>query len=332
VALIFSTHPLHPAVTAQLASAAEYRVASAPTAAAILAEGTGAEVLIVRAPVPPEYFQLALGLRAAVRHGAGLDMIPLQAATAAGVLVANVPGANAATVAEHVMFAAIGLLRGFRAMDADLRSRGWAAGRAHADAGRDLGPRRLGILGFGNIGRAVHRMAQGFGMEVIACTRHPESLPKGVRAVPLDTLVAEADVLVLCCPLTDDTRGAISAARIARMKPGAVLINVARGPVVDTAALIRALTDGRIAGAALDVFDEQPLPPDSPLWQMRNVILTPHMAGITEDSMLRMGQTVADETLRILANGLPENFCNPAVEARYRLRFPPQGYPSSPAF
>ena len=320
--LIFSTHPLHPAVTEQLAAAAEYRVASSPTAAAILAEGTGAEVLIVRAPVPSEYFRKAGQLRAALRHGAGLDMIPVEAATAAGVLVANVPGANAATVAEHVIFAAIGLLRGFRAMDGDLRSRGWAAGRAHADAGRDLGPRRLGILGFGNIGRALHRMAQGFGMEVMACTRRPGTLPKDVRAVTLDDLVAGADVLVLCCPLTDETRGAINAERIARMKPGAVLVNVSRGPVVDTAALIRALTGGHIAGAALDVFDTQPLPPDSPLWGLPNVILTPHMAGITEDSMRRMGQTVAEETLRILAGGLPQNFCNPQVEALYRVRFP----------
>ena len=320
--MIFSTHPLHPAVTERLSATGDYRVASAPTAAAILAEGAAAEVLIVRAPVPPQYFSVAGQLRAAVRHGAGLDMIPVEAATAAGVLVANVPGANAATVAEHVIFAAIGLLRGFRAMDADLRSRGWAAGRAHADSGRDLGPRRLGIFGFGNIGRALHRMAQGFGMEVMACTRRPETLPDAVRAVSLDTLVAEADVLVLCCPLTQDTRGAISAARIARMKPGAVLINVSRGPVVDTAALVAALAGGQIAGAALDVFDDQPLPPDSPLWAMRTVILTPHMAGITEDSMLRMGQTAADEVFRILAGGLPQNLCNPAVEARYRARFP----------
>jgi D-3-phosphoglycerate dehydrogenase len=322
VALIFSTHPLHPAVTERLAATGEYRVASAPTGAAMLAEGAAADVLIVRAPVPPEYFRKAVQLRAALRHGAGLDMIPLEAATAAGVLVANVPGANAATVAEHVIFAAIGLLRGFRAMDADLRGRGWAAGRAHADSGRDLGPRRLGILGFGNIGRALHRMADGFGMEVMACTRRPATLPEAVKAVSLDALVAESDVLVLCCPLTGDTRGAISAARIARMKPGAVLINVSRGPVVDTAALVAALEGGRIAGAALDVFDDQPLPPESPLWGLRNVILTPHMAGITEDSMLRMGQTLAEEALRILAGGLPRNLCNPAVEARYRMRFP----------
>lgn len=322
MAQIFSTHSLHPIVTKRLQTAGSYLVASAPTAAAALAEGLGAAVLIVRAPIPPAYFALAPGLRAAVRHGAGLDMIPLQAATDAGVLVANVPGANASTVAEHVIFAAIGLLRQFRAMDVALRQSGWNAGRAFADHGGDLAGRRLGLLGFGNIGRALHRMAQGFGMQVAATTRRPETLPAGVAALDLDDLAATSDVLVLCCPLTDETRGAISAARIAMMKPGAVLINVARGPIVDTDALIAALQARRIAGAALDVFDVQPLPVTSPLWSMDNVILTPHMAGITADSMLRMGNTAADETLRILSGHLPVNFCNPQVEPAYRARFP----------
>ena len=316
MALIFSTHPLHPAVTDLLAAAAGYRVASAPTAAAMLAEGAGAEILIVRAPVPPEYFRKAGQLRAAVRHGAGLDMIPMEAATAAGVLVANVPGANASTVAEHVIFAAIGLLRGFRAMDADLRSRGWAAGRAYADSGRDLGPRRLGILGFGNIGRALHRMAEGFGMEVVACTRRPESLPATVRAVTLDGLVAGADVLVLCCPLTEATRGAISAARIARMKPGAVLINVSRGPVVDMAALIRALTGGQIAGAALDVYENESglfftnrsdLSMDDRIlhWDrnmvrlanLPNTIISPHVAFLTGEALDNICKTTLDNLI-----------------------------------
>lgn len=318
---IFSTHPLHPEVTARLKIAADFRVASAPTPAAILAEGLQAVVLIVRANIPPDYFARAVGLRAAVRHGAGLDMIPMQAATDAGVLVANVPGANANTVAEHTIFAAIGLLRRFRAMDAALRQQGWTAGRAFSDHGSDLGGRQLGIFGFGSIGRAVNRIAQGFGCRVAATTRRPETLPPNVLPLDLDALTATSDVLVLCCPLTDATRGAISAERIASMKHGSVLINVARGPVVNTAALVSALQSRRIS-AALDVFDTQPLPETSPLWSLDNVILTPHMAGITEDSMLRMGQMAADETLRILQGDLPVNFCNPAVEPAYRRRFP----------
>ncbi len=322
MAQIFSTHPLHPDVTLRLQAAGDYRVASAPTAAAIMAEGRGAAVLIVRAPVPPAYFAQAPALRAAVRHGAGLDMIPMQAATEAGVLVANVPGANASTVAEHAFFAAIGLLRQFRAMDTTLRQHGWNAGRAFADHGADLAGKRLGILGFGNIGQALHRIAAGFGMQVTATTRRPESLPQSVQPLPLDTLVATSDVLVLCCPLTPETQGILNAARLKAMKPTAVLINVARGPIIDTEALITALQSRRIAGAALDVFDTQPLPATSPLWALENVILTPHMAGITEDSMRRMGNTAVDEALRILNGDLPLNFCNPEVEPAYRARFP----------
>ena len=321
--MIFSTHPLHPDVTARLKAAGDYVVATAPTAQAIMAEGLAAEVLIVRANIPPDYFAQARALRAAVRHGAGLDMVPMQAATEAGVVVANAPGANAVTVAEHALFAAMALRRQFRAMDLALREKGWAAGRGFADSGRELEGAVFGIVGMGNIGRTLTCILQlGFGLQVISATRRPETLPPGVVPVSIDDLVAKADVIVLCCPLMDATRGLISAARIAKMRAGAVLINVARGPVVDIAALTAALRHGRIAGAALDVFDVQPLPTDSPLWAMPNVILTPHMAGITEQSMLRMGQVCADEAMRILANDLPLNFCNPAVEAAYRRRFP----------
>jgi D-3-phosphoglycerate dehydrogenase len=323
MAQVFSTHPLHPDVEKRLRAGNDYRIASAPTGAAVLAEGLKADILIVRAPIPPEYFAAAPGLRAAVRHGAGLDMIPVEAATRAGVVIANVPGVNAVTVAEHAIFAAIGLLRRFRAMDRALRTEGWAAGRAHSDHGRDLSARTLGIFGMGNVGRALHRIAaQGFGMEVIATTRRPETLPLGVRSVDLDQLASQSDVLILCCPLTEATRGAITAARIAAMKPSAVLINVARGPVVEINALTFALVNRQILGAALDVFDTQPLPGDHPLFALDNVILTPHMAGITEDSMLRMGHGAADEVQRILSDDLPLNFCNPEVEPLYRRRFP----------
>jgi len=322
MAQVFSTHPLHPDVTTRLRAASDYRTASSPSAAAIMTEGTGADVLIVRAPIPPEYFSQAKGLRAAVRHGAGLDMIPVEAATAAGVLVANVPGANAATVAEHAFFAAIALLRQFRRVDRDLRQHGWTAGRAHADHGRELCGRTLGILGYGAIGRALYQIATGFGMQVIAHTPRPATLPADIRAVDLDTLAAQSDILVLCCPLTPATRGALSAARIGSMRSGAILINVARGPVIDTPALIDALQSGHLGGAALDVFDTQPLPPDDPLFALDNVILTPHMAGITEDSMLRLGQIATDEVLRILRGDLPVNLCNPQVTAGYRTRFP----------
>ena len=320
---MFSTHPLHPDAEAALRAAADYRVASSPTAAAIMAEGSGADVLVVRAPIPPAYFTAAPHLRAAVRHGAGLDMIPMEDATAAGVLVANVPGANAATVAEHAIFAAIALLRRFRQVDAALRGQGWEAGRAFADHGRELGGAVMGIVGMGQIGQALARIAaQGFGMRVLTHTRRAEAVPAGVAAVTLDVLLSQADVLVLCCPLTGATRGLLSAARIAAMKPGAVLVNVARGPVVDEAALIAALLSGHLGGAALDVFAHQPLAADHALFALPNVILTPHMAGITADSMDRIGQVTVAEVLRVLAGGLPVNLCNPGAVPRHWARFP----------
>ncbi len=298
-------------------------IASAPDKDTLLAEGRGADIIIVRAPLPAALFDDPPRLRAAIRHGAGLDMIPVEAATQAGVLVANVPGVNARTVAEYVIMASTMLLRRMPAVDRDLRRYGWQAGRAHADRGRELSGRCLGIVGVGNIGRALAQIAQdGFGMDVIASTRRPDALPEGVRAVSLDALAEEADIVVLCCPLTPETRGLVSRNRIFRMRPDAVLINVSRGPVVDEDALVEALRAGRIGGAALDVFTTQPLPADHPLLELDNVVLTPHMAGITEESMLRMGTGAAEEAVRVLSGGLPLNFCNPEVEEHYRRRFP----------
>ena len=322
MAKVFSTHPVHRDVEHMLKSICNLQVASSPDQQTIMAEGLQADVILVSAPIPQAYFSQATQLRAAVRHGTGLDMIPMQAATQAGVIVANAPGANAASVAEYVIFTAIGLLRRFRQTDAALRQTGWQAGRAFSDQAHDLGGRRLGIVGFGNIGRALASLAQAFGMPVAATTRRPTTLPANVQPMGLDDLVAHCDVLVLCCPLTEATRGLISAAQIARMKPEALLINVARGPLIDTQALIAALAARRIGGAALDVFDVQPLPPDHPLFGFDNVILTPHVAALTDESMYRMGETSAQEVGRILAGEFPLNFCNPEVKPLYRRRFP----------
>lgn len=306
-----------------LKEAGELRIASAPTGEAILAEGRDADALVVRAPIPPAFFERAPRLRLAVRHGVGLDMIPVEPATEAGVLVANVPGANAATVAEHVFFAGVALLRRYPQVSRDLREKGWAAARAHSDRGHELFGRTLGVVGFGAVGQAVARLGKAFGMELSAFVRRPETLPEGVGFRPLDRLFREADMLVLCVPLTPETRGMVSRALIAAMKPDAVLVNVARGPVVDEAALLEALQESRILGAALDVFSEQPLPPGHPFLSLANVILTPHMAGITEESMARMGIGAAEEVLRVLRGELPKELRNPEAVARYRARFSP---------
>ncbi|KKA11047.1 2-hydroxyacid dehydrogenase [Sinorhizobium meliloti] len=323
MSFIFSTHRLHPDAEAMLKAAGDLRVASAPDPETLLREGEGAEIVIVRAPIPPAFFGNVPALRAVVRHGAGLDMIPYDAATAAGVLIANVPAVNAPTVAEHVFMVTLALLRQFRPTDRDLRNMGWSAGRAHSDRALDLAGRIMGVIGMGNVGKAVFRIAKyGFQLEIVANSRSPESLPDGVRFLSVDDLVSTADIVVLCCPLTPKTTGLLSRERIARMKPGAILVNVSRGPVVDDAALIEALEMGRIGGAALDVFSTQPLPPEHPYFRQDNVIVTPHLAGITEESMMRMGKGAAAEAIRVMEGGLPVNLRNPEVVEHYRRRFP----------
>lgn len=323
MSFIFSTHRLHPDAEAMLKAAGDLRVASAPDPETLLREGEGAEIVIVRAPIPPAFFENVPALRAVVRHGAGLDMIPYDAATAAGVLIANVPAVNAPTVAEHVFMVTLALLRQFRPMDRDLRNMGWSAGRAHCDRALDLAGRIMGVIGMGNVGKAVFRIAKyGFQLEIVANSRSPESLPNGVRFLSVDDLVSTADIVVLCCPLTPETTGLLSRERIARMKQGAILVNVSRGPVVDDGALIEALEMGRIGGAALDVFSTQPLAPEHPYFRQDNVIVTPHVAGITEQSMMRMGIGAAAEAIRVMEGGLPANLRNPEVVEHYRRRFP----------
>ncbi|MER8706336.1 hydroxyacid dehydrogenase [Mesorhizobium sp. M0323] len=320
---ILSTHRLHPRAASMLTGAGELVVASALDAATLAAEARNADVIIVRAPLPAALFEGAKKLRAAIRHGAGLDMVPMEAANAAGVLVSNVPGVNARSVAEYVMFAALALLRRFRVLDRDLRAKGWLAGREHTVVASELAGKTIGIVGLGAIGQAVgHIAAHGFDLNVVATTRSMRPAPDRVGFLSIDALIEQSDIIVLCCPLTPETRGLISRERIERMKPDALLINVSRGPVIDDDALIEALQKGRIGGAALDVFATQPLPPNHPYFGFDNVIVTPHMAGITEQSMMRMGVGAAGEALLVLANRLPVNLRNPEVVEHYRRRFP----------
>ena len=320
--LIYSTHDLHPRAVEEFSALGRFIVASAIDPATLIREATDAAILIVRAPIPPALFEVATGLRAAIRHGAGVDMVPLEAATAAGVLVANAPGTNARSVAEYAIFTALGLLRRFRQIDGDLRRQGWLAARVHADHAGELAGRTLGLVGYGAIGKTLARMArEGFDMRVLAARRRNLAVDEGVEGCGLDDLLARSDIVILACPLNEETRGLIDARRLALFKPGALLINVSRGPVVEEAALVAALVQGRLGGAALDVFAQQPLAPDHPFFALDNVILTPHLAGLTEESMARMGMVVVEETRRILAGGLPQNFVNPEAAEAYRRRF-----------
>ena len=320
--IVYSTHTLHPHAVAMLDGIATLKVASALDPQIFVRESRDAAAFVIRVPVPAEIFEDAPMLRLAARHGAGIDMVPMEAATRAGVLVSNVPGANARTVAEYIFFAAIALYRRFRPIDRDLRNKGWLAGRVETVHGRELAARTLGIVGMGNIGRAAATIAMaGFGLNVIATSRSRQSLPEGIDWRTLEELMAESDIIAICCPLTPETRGMIDADRIARMKPEAILINVARGAIVDDDALLAALRENRIGGAALDVFDTPP-EPDHPYFSFDNVLVTPHMAGISEESMERMGTGAIAEVIRVLEGRLPVNLRNPEVVEHYRRRFP----------
>jgi D-3-phosphoglycerate dehydrogenase / 2-oxoglutarate reductase len=242
-----------------------------------------------------------------------------------GVLVANVPGVNANAVAEHVLRSLLQLARFSAPMARQLqaRSAGWGKARALADASFELHGRTLGLVGYGHVGRAIARLcATGLSMRVLAHTRSPlGSDEPHAQRMPLTELLAQSDFVVLACPLTEATRGLIGVTELALMKPGAFLVNVARGPVVQEAALIDALQSGRLAGAALDVFDTIPLRDDHPYWALENVLITPHVAGITDDSMRAMGQGAVLAVLHLLRGEVPPNCINPQAVPAFLARF-----------
>lgn len=314
--VVLLTNPIDPPARERLAQQAQVVLAPADDPAtlreALIAHSPHA--LIVRAMLPADLCALAPRLLAAVRHGAGVDLIPVSAATEAGVIVANVPGANAATVAEYAVAQMLRLARGLEPIEDGLRAPGWAAVRGLADAGRELAGATLGIVGMGAIGAHLARIAsQGFGMRVLGHRRSAAPMPEGVTPAGLDALLAASDWVVLACPLTEQTRGLIDARRLALMPPGAVLVNVSRGAVIDEPALIESLRAGHLGGAVLDVFATQPLPADSPLRALPGVLLSPHVAGISADSMRRMSAAAVDQVIAVLQGRPPAHFINPEV-------------------
>jgi len=327
-ARILLTQSIHPVPQARLAELGEVLVAPDTSPDTLRRCAQGCAVVMVRAQLPDDIFSAASSLVGAVRHGAGVDMIPIAAATAAGVLVANVPGVNANAVAEHVVRSMLQLARNTAPLALRLRehrSAGWAHARALADGGFELNGRTLGLVGFGHVGQAVARIcAQGLGMRILVRTRFPLSATApatGATRLPLPHLLAQSDFVVLACPLTEETRGLIGAPELAQMRRGSFLVNVARGPVVHDAALVAALQSGHVAGAALDVFDSIPLRDDHPYWQMDKVLLTPHVAGITDDSMRAMGQGAVRAVQHLLRGEVPPNCINPLGVEAFRTRF-----------
>ena len=237
------------------------------------------------------------------RLGVGLDNIDVPACRARGMQVIPATGANALSVAEYVVTAALLLLRG-----AYLSTAAVAAGqfpRAALSSGREAAGKRLGLVGFGSIGQLTARLARGLGLEVVAFDAlmdadHPAFADGGVRCAGLDEVITMSDVVSLHVPLVDSTRGLFNAARIASMKPGAVLINTARGGIVDELALAAALKSGHLGGAAIDVFETEPLPAAAHFQDCPNLVLTPHVAGVTFEANERVSFLIADKVLEAL--------------------------------
>ncbi len=271
---------------------------------ALRAQAGAARALIVRNRTRVDADLLAAMPRLEVvgRLGVGLDNIELGACAARRVEVIPATGANARAVAEYVVCTAMMLLRGAYLSLPEMVAGNWP--RPALSQGRELAGKTLGLVGFGGIGRLTARLAGALGVETLACDPHYEPPPGDsepeVPLLELDDLLARADVVSLHLPLTGETRGLFSRARLAAMKPGAVLINTARGGIVDEAALAEALRDGHLGGAALDVFEHEPLAAGSVLTNAPNLILTPHIGGVTRESNVRVSGLIAERVANFL--------------------------------
>ena len=317
---VLATSALHDDATALLAQTCELVLPADASADSLRQAAASADALIVRAKLPDDIFDHAPKLRACVRHGVGLDFIPVEAATRAGIPVANLPAANRQSVVEYVVAVAGLLARDLHRLALDFRTQGWASRTRHP--GFELAGRTLGVVGCGGIGRAVATAMQAaFGMRVLGYDPHA-AVPSGtITPVSLQQLFAEADVITLHAPSTPETRRMVDAALLAGVKPGAVLINAARGDLIDEAALLATLNDGRLRAAALDVFEPEPLPPGHPFLSHPGLFLTPHIAGGSDESGRRMSVESAEETLRILRGQKPLALVNPESWDRSRQRY-----------
>ena len=246
----------------------------------------------------------AHGLQVVARFGVGVDNIAVDTASARGIPVTYVPDYCAAEVAEHALALLLALARGIVRYDRSVKSRRWDL--SVAAPLRRIEGQTLGLIGYGRIGSRLAVKARGLGMRVLASG----SRAGGVVTADLDVLLAESDFVSLHVPLKPETRGMVNDTFLRQMKPSAVLINTARGGLVDTAALTRALREGWIAGAGLDVLPEEPIAADDPLLDLDNVVITPHVAFYSEESLLELRRRAAQSVVDVLAHRAPEHVAN----------------------
>jgi D-3-phosphoglycerate dehydrogenase len=263
-------------------------------------------VLHWRVPIGPSEIELLARCRVIAHYGVGVDRIDTERAAAAGIYVTNVPRYGVAEVADHAMTLLLTLARRLRSLEQTLRGGGWGVGASRPIYRLHGGT--LGIIGLGHIGSAVAARAAGFGLRLLAYDPYvsPERF-RAVNAEPVDlaTLLKLSDLLSLHVPLTGETRNFIGAREFSQMKPGVFLVNTSRGEVIDEEALLTALEAGIVAGAGLDVFHEEPLPAGSPLLRDERIIVTPHAAFFSEESIVDMQAGASEQVDAVLTGRRP---------------------------
>lgn len=290
--------PVAAGAHARLAATARVLLADSPDAGIDAARRADIDAIITRGKGQIDASLLAAcpHLRVAARCGVGLDNVDVDTATQRGVAVVFAPGSNAATVAEHTLALMLSLQRQLYPLIKAVREGQWQA-RNHY-GGDELRGKTLGILGMGHIGQRVAALATAFGMEVIYWGRNKPELP--YPALELDAVLERADIVSLHLPLTPQTHRLLGSERLARLQPHALLINTARGAIIDQEALTAALAAGRLGGFAADVLAEQPPPPDAELLRLPNVIITPHAASLTARTFEEMCMMTVENTLALL--------------------------------
>lgn len=248
-------------------------------------------------PVSGEDLQKAPKLKLVHKMGAGVNTIDVDAATRRGIAVANMPGANAPSVAEGTVLLMLAALRRLTELDRATRAgKGWPSDPSLGETVRDIGGCTVGLIGYGNVAKRVEQIVKAMGAEVVHTSTCDDGRP-GWR--PLPELLAASDIVSLHLPLTEATHGLIDADALARMKRDAVIVNTSRGPIIDEQAMVDALRAGRLAAAGLDVFAVEPIPVDSPLLRLDNVVVTPHVTWYTVDTMQRYLAEAVDNCRRL---------------------------------
>lgn len=279
----------------------------------VIAHGQGADgLIVVSEPISARVIAQLGRCRVIARFGVGVDTIDVEAATAAGIQVTNVPGASAEEVSDHTLAMLLALARRLPAFDAAVREGIWSY-RAAGTGVHRLRTQVVGVVGLGRIGRTVASKAALIGLTVIAYDPHASAkafAAASATSVGLGELLGRSDYVSIHAPLTAESRNLIGARELALMKPSAYLINVARGEIIDQEALFGALRSRSIAGAGLDVLAQEPPDPDDPLLALPNVLLSPHAAHYSEESLEEVRQTAVDDVVRVLAGQPPRHPVN----------------------